>query len=184
MPKTKLIGTWVRRFLIEYMLIERELSTNTQQSYRDTFRLLLPEVAKAKRKALDKLLVEDLTSALVKAFLLGLEKTATVAQQLGINVLPPCVPWRSSSPRIVQSTSHGVVTFERSHSSDLRKPRSLILRRMKWMRYWLLQIVTKPKVDGTIACSCSFTTVVLVQARLLPLVSRILRCLIQTIIRS
>ena len=65
MAKAKFIGTWIRRFLIEYLLIERGLSANTQQSYRDTFRLLLPEVAKARRKALDKLLVEDLTTPLV-----------------------------------------------------------------------------------------------------------------------
>lgn len=74
MSNSSSIGTWVRRFLLEYILIERGLSTNTQQSYRDTFRLLLPEVAKAHRKTLDKLLIEDLSPALVKTFLLGLEK--------------------------------------------------------------------------------------------------------------
>lgn len=74
MSRSRFFGTWVRRFLLEYMLIDRGLSANTQKSYRDTFRLLLPEIAKAKRRSLDKLLIEDVTPALVKAFLLGLEK--------------------------------------------------------------------------------------------------------------
>lgn len=36
-----LVGPWVRRFLIEYVMVERNYSSNTQHSYRDMFRLFL-----------------------------------------------------------------------------------------------------------------------------------------------
>ena len=39
-------GPWVRRFLMEHMAGERNLARNTQRSYRDTLRLLLPAVAR------------------------------------------------------------------------------------------------------------------------------------------
>ena len=41
-----LVGPWVRRFLVEYVMGERNYSPNTQHSYRVTFRLLLPLAAK------------------------------------------------------------------------------------------------------------------------------------------
>ena len=36
------MGPWVRRFLLEHLVSERNLSRNTQASYRDTLTLLLP----------------------------------------------------------------------------------------------------------------------------------------------
>ena len=41
-----LAGPWIRRFLIEHVMNERNYSSNTQHSYRDMFRLLLPFAAK------------------------------------------------------------------------------------------------------------------------------------------
>ena len=35
-----LLGPWIRRFLLEHLPSERNLSCNTQQSYRDTLILL------------------------------------------------------------------------------------------------------------------------------------------------
>lgn len=40
-----LMGPFVRRFLIEELVIDRNLSPNTQKSYRDTIRLLFNFVA-------------------------------------------------------------------------------------------------------------------------------------------
>ena len=37
-----LLGPWIRRFLLEYLVAERNLARNTQFSYRDTLTLLLP----------------------------------------------------------------------------------------------------------------------------------------------
>jgi integrase/recombinase XerD len=43
--KTALLGTWIRRFLLEHLVAERNLALNTQRSYRDTLVLLIPFVA-------------------------------------------------------------------------------------------------------------------------------------------
>ena len=42
MNDKQLVGPWVRRFLLEHLVAERNLSGNTQASYRDTLTLLLP----------------------------------------------------------------------------------------------------------------------------------------------
>jgi integrase/recombinase XerD len=45
MKDERLLGRWVRRFLLEHLVAERNLSHNTQASYRDTLMLLLPFAA-------------------------------------------------------------------------------------------------------------------------------------------
>lgn len=64
-----LLGPWVRRFLLEHLVAERNLAPNTQRSYRDTLRLLLPFAARSARKGIDRLQVEDVSAARVRAFL-------------------------------------------------------------------------------------------------------------------
>ena len=46
MKNEMLLGPWVRRFLLEHLVAERNLSRNTQASYRDTLTLLLPFASK------------------------------------------------------------------------------------------------------------------------------------------
>src|SRR6267378_3055315 len=67
------ISGWIKRFLLEYLVSTRNLSKNTQLSYRDTFRLLLPFAAKKNKKAIDKLLVEEINPTIIKGFLSELE---------------------------------------------------------------------------------------------------------------
>lgn len=74
MTDPDLLGPWVRRFLLEHLRGERNLARNTQQSYRDTLRLLLPFVAGQARRTIDRLRVEDLSAERVRAFLLDLEE--------------------------------------------------------------------------------------------------------------
>jgi site-specific recombinase XerD len=45
-----MIGPWVRRFLLEYLITDRNLARNTQISYRDTLVLLLPYLNKVSKK--------------------------------------------------------------------------------------------------------------------------------------
>jgi integrase/recombinase XerD len=71
--QTQLIGTWIRRFLVEHLVGERNLSLNTQQSYRDTFVLLMPRLSKDARKPVDHLEVGDLSADRVRAFLNAIE---------------------------------------------------------------------------------------------------------------
>jgi integrase/recombinase XerD len=70
-----LLGPWIRRFLLEHLIGERNLSRNTQQSYRDALRQLLPFAASQRKKSIDRLQVDDLSADLVRAFLVHLEKT-------------------------------------------------------------------------------------------------------------
>ena len=42
MTDTHALGPWLRRFLEEHLVSERNLARNTQLSYRDTLALLLP----------------------------------------------------------------------------------------------------------------------------------------------
>jgi site-specific recombinase XerD len=73
MTDTALLGPWVRRFLLEHLVGERNLARNTQQSYRDTLRLLLPFSASLLRKPIDRLTVEDLSADHLREFLQNLE---------------------------------------------------------------------------------------------------------------
>lgn len=66
-------GPWVRRFLLEHMVADRNLSKNTQRSYRDTLALLLPFAAKSLHKQVDQLLVESISADVVRSFLQHLE---------------------------------------------------------------------------------------------------------------
>lgn len=74
MTDSCLLGPWVRRFLLEHIVGERNLARNTQMSYRDTLRLLLPFTARRARKAIDRLVVDDLSADRVRAFLHDLEE--------------------------------------------------------------------------------------------------------------
>ncbi len=68
------LGSWIRRFLLEHLVTERNLSPNTQRSYRDTLRLLLPPLATQSRKYIDALEIEDLSAAAVRGFLKDIEE--------------------------------------------------------------------------------------------------------------
>jgi len=69
------LGVWVRRFLLEHLVGERNLARNTQHSYRDTLVLLLPFVAAKLKKPLDRLTPIDLSADLVRLFLTYVEES-------------------------------------------------------------------------------------------------------------
>ncbi len=74
MKNDSLLGPWIRRFLLEHLVTERNLARNTQRSYRDTLRLLLPRLALQSRTAIDVLEIEDLSSDAVRNFLAAIEQ--------------------------------------------------------------------------------------------------------------
>ena len=74
MKDETLLGPWVRRFLLEHLVAERNLARNTQVSYRDTLALLLPFASKHRGHAIDRMAVEDLAPSLVRSFLDHLER--------------------------------------------------------------------------------------------------------------
>ncbi len=71
----QLLGQWVRRFLVEYIIGERNLSPQTQLSYRDTLRLLLPFVADQCQQTIDQLIVEQISATTVRSFLQYVEES-------------------------------------------------------------------------------------------------------------
>jgi integrase/recombinase XerD len=121
-----LLGPWVRRFLLEHLVTERNLSANTQRSYRDTLALLLPFLGCALRKTPDRLTVDDLAVERVKAFLLYLEESRhcgirTRNQRLSaIHSLarfiamhsPECVVWCGQIRSVpMKKSTHGLVPY-------------------------------------------------------------------------
>jgi integrase/recombinase XerD len=74
MKDETLLGPWVRRFLLEHLVAERNLARNTQVSYRDTLALLLPFASKHGGRAIDRMKVEDLTPPVVRKFRDHLER--------------------------------------------------------------------------------------------------------------
>jgi len=74
MKTFSLLATWIRRFLLEHLIGDRNLTHNTQISYRDALVLLLPFVANKTAKSLDRLTIEDIRADIVRQFLLELEQ--------------------------------------------------------------------------------------------------------------
>jgi site-specific recombinase XerD len=75
MTNTDLLSPWVRRFLLEYLVSERNLARNTQKSYRDALQQLLPFVAHIAHRRIERLRVEDVSPTRTRAFLRDLENT-------------------------------------------------------------------------------------------------------------
>lgn len=75
MSETPSLGVWVRRFLLEHLVGERNLARNTQRSYRDTLVLLLPFVAAKLNLPLDQLTPTDLSAEMVRLFLTHLQES-------------------------------------------------------------------------------------------------------------
>lgn len=74
MANTHLIGPLVRRFLLEEVGVDRNLSINTQRSYRDALRLLFRFMTERYATEPTQMTVEHLTADVVKSFLTYLEE--------------------------------------------------------------------------------------------------------------
>jgi integrase/recombinase XerD len=70
-----LLGPWVRRFLLELLIAERNLARNTQRSYRDALALLIPFIADKLHHSVDRLTVINVSADLVRLFLADLEQS-------------------------------------------------------------------------------------------------------------
>ena len=74
MTDKTMLGPWVRRFLLEYLVKERNLAINTRASYRDMLVLLLPYASAYLKRPVDRLAVTDLSPELLREFLTNLEQ--------------------------------------------------------------------------------------------------------------
>jgi integrase/recombinase XerD len=75
MRDSTLLGPWVRRFLLEHLVGERNLAHNTQQSYRDALCQLIPFASRRLHKPVDRLTVADVSAQLVRDFLCDIESS-------------------------------------------------------------------------------------------------------------
>jgi integrase/recombinase XerD len=67
------VATLIERYFTERLMHQRDVSTNTITSYRDTFRLLFTFAQKKLRKAPSSLELRDLEAPFISAFLADLE---------------------------------------------------------------------------------------------------------------
>lgn len=70
----QLLGPFIRRFLVEDLVVDRNLTANTQKSYRDSIRLLLRYMADRHSTEPTHLAVDQLTVSVVRGFLEHLEQ--------------------------------------------------------------------------------------------------------------
>jgi integrase/recombinase XerD len=74
MPEHHLLGSHIRRFLLEHVVADRNLSRNTQRNYRDAIRVLLRFMTHRHRIDPANLTVEHVTTEVVREFLQYLEQ--------------------------------------------------------------------------------------------------------------
>ena len=79
MTDNTLLGPWIRRFLLEYLVQDRNLRENTQHSYRDCLTLLLPFLANKVGQTVERLTIEHLSADHVRLFLHHLEEQRNCA---------------------------------------------------------------------------------------------------------
>jgi integrase/recombinase XerD len=128
MSDKSLLGPWVRRFLLEYAVKERNLARNTQHSYRDTLSLLIPFIANKAGNQVERLKVIDASADRVRLFLSDLEETrgccvTTRNQRLAaIHALARFIGLHSPE-HIEWCGEVRAIAFKRSHT----------LRKTRWM---------------------------------------------------
>ena len=89
MPEHHLLGSQIRRFLLEHVVADRNLSRNTQRNYRDAIRVLLRFMTERHRIDPADLTVEHVTADVVREFLQYLEQVrrntaATLNQRVSV----------------------------------------------------------------------------------------------------
>ena len=118
------LGPWVRRFLLEYLVGERNLARNTQRSYRDGLALMVRFITGRVRKQIDQLTVEDITAEQVRLFLQDLEQTrgcsvATRNQRLAVvHALARFIAERSPE-HIEWCGTLGTISFKRAMKREI-----------------------------------------------------------------
>ena len=137
MSDPQLFGNWVRRFLMEHLVAERNLARNTQRSYRDTLSLLLPWVSTRSRRPIDQLCLSDLSRDTLKHFLdhLELERHCSI---------------RSRNQRL--AAIHAIARFVAEHSPE-HVAWCAAIRAVPFKRFHRSEVtyLEKPEMDALLA---------------------------------
>lgn len=154
MSTTPTFPALLERFFTQRLMQQRQASTHTIASYRDTFRLLLQFAQKRLRKAPCSLLLEDIDAPIVVDFLDELEKLRDVTARTR-NLRLTAI--RSFFRYVAfEAPAHAAQTNASSPSrpSDLREPWCRFCAVPKSMRY-LPHRINAPGPDGAITPSSS-----------------------------
>ncbi len=152
------LGPFVRRFLLENVVADRNLSLNTQKSYRDAIRLLLRFIAERYGINPTRLTVEDVNAEVVRHFLAYLEKERGSSLATGNQRLTAI---RSLFHFISQCVPELVDLATRSRRClcvRLFLRRLLISKKKRWTLYLQCRIVAVPRAKGITRCSSSSIT--------------------------
>lgn len=95
MIESSTIGPWIRRFLQQHLVDARNLSPNTQASYRDTLVQLLPFVSEKSRTKIDKLCITQISAEWYAYSCSTSRKSANVPSQHAISALQEFTQWRA-----------------------------------------------------------------------------------------
>jgi site-specific recombinase XerD len=144
MTDKTLLGPWVRRFLLEHLVGERNLARNTQQSYRDTLRLLLPFSALRLRKPIDQLVVEDLAADHVRDFLQDVEQQRRCS-----------VATRNQRLAAIHSLAHFIGLRSPEHVCWCGEIRTILFKRAPQL---LVTYLEKPEMDALLEAPDPGTT--------------------------
>ena len=124
MPDNPTLGPWLRRFLEEHVVTERNLDRNTQLSYRDTLALLLPFVSQKARRPVDRLTVRGPhCRAGARVFWHTSSTTAAAPLARAITAFLPSGHSPAMSPPGAPNRSNGAARSPLSHGKRLpRQP--------------------------------------------------------------
>jgi len=148
MNDVTLLGAWVRRFLLEHLVAERNLARNTQRSYRDALVLLIPFISAKQHQSVDRLTVTSVSADLVRLFLADLEQSrrcsiATRNQRLAaIHALARFVG-EHSPEHIAWCGQIRSIPFKKTSKTMSRTWTS-----RRWTRFWELRTVKRPRAAG------------------------------------
>jgi integrase/recombinase XerD len=145
MDKHEQLSPWIRRFLLEHLIRDCNLSPNTQRSYRDTLALLLPIIAAQVHKPLDRLEVADLSAGHVRLFLAHLEQARGVS-----------VATRNQRLAAVHSFARFIAECSPQHVAWYGEIRNV---RFKKTIRGLIPYLDKPEVEALLAVPDSATSV-------------------------
>jgi site-specific recombinase XerD len=144
MAQTHLIGPWIRRFLVEHLVRERNLARNTQASYRDTLVLLLPFVSQELKQPLDQLAIDQLSPDVVQRFLGHLE------QQRGCSVAT-----RNQRLSAIHALARFIAVHSPEHIAWCGEMRAIPFKKTSKPH---LAYLDKPEMDALLAAPNRHTT--------------------------
>jgi site-specific recombinase XerD len=137
MTQTDLIGPWIRRFLVEHLVRERNLARNTQASYRDTLVLLLPFVSQEIKRPIDRLAIEQISPDVIQRFLHHLE------QQRGCSVAT-----RNQRLSAIHALAHFIAVHSPEHIAWCSEIRAIPFKKTSKPR---LAYLEKLEMDALLA---------------------------------